>query len=70
MVGFNRLKRGHFHFDYKLITEDAIGYTPEQLTIIYRDEVERIIRRDPANYLWSHRRWKYDWKPEYGEVLK
>ena len=70
MVGFNRLKRGHFHFDYKLITEDAIGYTPEQLTVIYRNEVERIIRRDPANYLWSHRRWKYEWKPEYGPVLK
>lgn len=69
MVGFNRVKRGHFHFDCKLITNDAIGYTPEQLTVIYRDEVERIIRSDPANYLWSHRRWKYEWKPEYGPVI-
>jgi hypothetical protein len=23
----------------------------------------------PANYLWSHRRWKYDWKEEYGEAM-
>lgn len=70
MVGFARLKRGHFHFDCKLITADAVKFTAEELTLLYRDEVERIIRQDPANYLWSHRRWKYEWKAEYGEVLK
>lgn len=70
MVGFRRLKRGHFHFDCTLITEHAAEHTEQELITLYRDEVERIIRRDPANYLWSHRRWKYEWKPEYGPVLK
>jgi len=34
------------------------------------NELEKIIRADPANYLWSHRRWKYEYKPEYGEVYQ
>lgn len=69
MIGFKKIKRGHFHFDAKLITEDASAFTARELTIIYKNEVERIIRQDPANYLWSHRRWRHEWKPEYGPIL-
>lgn len=68
MVGFKKIKRGHYHFDCKLITTESSKYTPEQLTVMYKNEVEKIIREDPSNYLWSHRRWKYDWKPDYGPV--
>lgn len=70
IIGFKKLKRGHFHFDCTLITENAAQFTPEQLTVSYKKEVERIIRQDPANYLWSHRRWKYEWKPEYGNLVE
>lgn len=70
MVGFRKIKRGHYYFDCTLLTETASLFTPQQLTIMYKDEVEKTIRKDPANYLWSHRRWKYEWKPEYGEILK
>jgi len=69
MAGFKKIKRGHYHFDCKVLTESASQFTPQQLTVMYKSEVERIIRQDPANYLWSHRRWKYEWKPEYGNVL-
>ncbi|MBL7709574.1 MAG: hypothetical protein JNJ86_10905, partial [Chitinophagaceae bacterium] len=56
------------HFTATLLAENGSDYTPQQLTVMYKNEVEKIIRRDPANYLWSHRRWKYDWKEEYGPV--
>lgn len=69
MVGFRKLKRGHFHFECRQLTENAASFSQEELIRIYRDEVERIVREDPANYLWSHRRWKYEWKPEYGELI-
>lgn len=69
MISFRKLKRGHFHFECSLITENAAQYTAQELTVIYKNEVERIILQDPANYLWSHRRWKYEWKPEYGEII-
>ena len=70
IVGFGKTKRGHYHFTPTLITENGSLFTPEQLTVMYKNELEKIIRKDPANYLWSHRRWKYDWKPEYGEIIK
>jgi Kdo2-lipid IVA lauroyltransferase/acyltransferase len=70
IVGFNKIKRGYYHFTTTLIAENGSQYTPQQLTVLYKNELEKIIRKDPANYLWSHRRWKYDWKPEYGEIIK
>jgi Kdo2-lipid IVA lauroyltransferase/acyltransferase len=70
IVGFSKKRRGYYHFTTTLITEDASRFTPVQLTILYKNALEKIIRQDPANYLWSHRRWKYEWKPEYGEILQ
>ena len=68
MVGFHKIKRGYYHFSAKLLTENGSSFSPEALTIMYRDALEEIIRKDPSNYLWSHRRWKYEWKPEYGDI--
>jgi Kdo2-lipid IVA lauroyltransferase/acyltransferase len=70
MVGFHKVKRGYYHFTTTLLAEDGSKFTPEQLTIMYKNSLEAIIREDPSNYLWSHRRWKYDWKPEYGPVIE
>ena len=69
MVGFKKIKRGYYHFSPKLLAQEGSVYTPEQLTVLYKNELEKIIRNDPPNYLWSHRRWKYDWKPEYGDII-
>ncbi len=68
-VGFQKVKRGHYAYKMYKMAENAIDYTPQQLTVMYRDLLEKTIREDPANYLWSHRRWKYEWKPEYGEMI-
>ena len=64
-VSFHKVKRGRYEFRVRPIAEKGGDYTPEQLTRMYRDAVEDTIRMDPANYLWSHRRWKWHWTPEY-----
>ena len=69
MAEMQRLKRGHYHFDIRLVTESAASLGPAQLAALYRTELERVIRQNPSNYLWSHRRWKYNWKAEYGELM-
>ncbi|MBL7742470.1 MAG: lysophospholipid acyltransferase family protein [Chitinophagaceae bacterium] len=69
-VGFHKVKRGYYEFRVTPISEDSSSYTPEQLTLMYKNVVEATIRKDPANYLWSHRRWKWEWKEEYGEIVK
>ncbi|MEP7163891.1 MAG: hypothetical protein ABI741_04305 [Ferruginibacter sp.] len=35
------------------------------MLINYRNFLEETIREHPDNYLWSHRRWKWEYKKEY-----
>jgi Kdo2-lipid IVA lauroyltransferase/acyltransferase len=70
VVGFKKIKRGHYRFTNTLLTENGSEFTPQQLTLMYKNELEKVIRNDPANYLWSHRRWKHEWKTEYGDLIK
>ncbi|MFZ9387149.1 MAG: lysophospholipid acyltransferase family protein [Chitinophagaceae bacterium] len=69
LVGFEKVKRGYYHFSMQELAEDGSQHSPEELTRLYKNALEKIIRKDPANYLWSHRRWKYEWKPEYGKII-
>ncbi|MFN8253395.1 MAG: lipid A biosynthesis acyltransferase [Ferruginibacter sp.] len=64
-VGFKKISRGHYHFDVTLLAEQSKGLPVGELTRRYRDILEKTIRQDPANYLWSHRRFKFEWKEEY-----
>lgn len=71
-INFKKIKRGYYSFTSEVVIENPAEYTPEQLIKKYRDFLEDIIRRQPANYLWSHRRWKYNYKDyfeRYGSEL-
>lgn len=69
-VNFRKIKRGHYHFEPVLLAKDPTGLEEGRLTCLYRDALERSIRNDPANYLWSHRRFRHEWKPEYGRRIE
>ncbi|HTD93060.1 MAG TPA: lysophospholipid acyltransferase family protein, partial [Chitinophagaceae bacterium] len=69
-VGFKKVKRGHYSFKIVPIAENGADYTPQQLTVLYKNALEDAIRRDPANYLWSHRRWRHEWKEGYEEIIR
>lgn len=58
-------KRGHFSFEYELITENASEMPEGELTKKFVKYLEECIRKNPSNYLWSHRRWKHSFKEEY-----
>ena len=68
--GFKKIKRGYYHFEAKLLAERSADTKTGELTSQYTDALEEAIKSDPPNYLWSHRRFKFEWKPEYGEVLR
>lgn len=61
-----KVKRGHYRYEQHLVTTDASGMRPEEMARKYRDYLESIIQQQPDNYLWSHRRWKRKYDPEYG----
>lgn len=68
-VGFEKIKRGHYRFHAVPITDNGMNHTPEELTLLYKNALEETIRRDPSNYLWSHRRWRHEWKEGYGKII-
>ncbi len=53
-----RCGRGHYEMQFTKICDDASKVDPEVLLRQYFDLLEKDIRTDPANWLWSHKRWK------------
>lgn len=68
-VAFEKVRRGYYSFRAIPLVEDGAAYTPEQLTLLYKNALEDAIRKDPSNYLWSHRRWRHEWKEGYAEII-
>lgn len=69
-VAFEKPKRGHYSFKVIPITENGASHTPEELTLLYKNLLEETIRKNPSNYLWSHRRWRHEWKEGYSAILQ
>jgi Kdo2-lipid IVA lauroyltransferase/acyltransferase len=67
-VAFKKVKRGYYDFSISLLCESSAKTSKGELTNLYRDVLEKTIRKDPANYLWSHRRFKFEWKDEYNDL--
>ena len=65
MLTTTKPKRGHYRFDYFLLADDVKALPNGELMRQYVHHLEENIKLQPELYLWSHRRWKHDWKPEY-----
>ena len=64
-ANFYKIKRGVYSFSVEKITDHPSDLAPGELTLKYIKYLEDKIRERPANYLWSHRRWKHPYKPAY-----
>lgn len=65
----HKQKRGHYEFVFSVAEDKPLLLAETELTKRFVCYLENVIREYPDMWLWSHRRWKYSWKPEYGEVL-
>ncbi len=65
---FYKVKRGYYEFKMELLTSKPNEFEEGALTRLIVDKIEASIRQRPANYLWSHRRWKHEWKEEYRKM--
>ena len=68
-VHFYRVKRGYYHSEYEVMTTSPNYFKDGQLTALYVKVLEEKIKLKPANYLWSHRRWRYEYDPKQHEKL-
>lgn len=53
-----RIERGKYEMTLVPICRDASQSTPEELMRKYYDLLEEDINETPANWLWTHKRWK------------
>ena len=65
---FFPVRRGHYSFQFKLVTMNAKELPQGELTRQFVLFLEECIRKYPANYLWSHRRWKHEYRSEYQTI--
>lgn len=54
--------RGHYHIDVVHVADDAAMLPVTDLADRYFSLLSATISRDPAIWLWSHKRWKYPYK--------
>jgi KDO2-lipid IV(A) lauroyltransferase len=67
----HRIKRGFYNFKLSVVTTEPHSYPEGALTKKLIELTEENIRKNPSNYLWSHRRWKHEFKEEYrGSVIE
>jgi KDO2-lipid IV(A) lauroyltransferase len=65
----NKPKRGYYEAVFSLAEENPRTSSEQELTKAFVIYLEQVIKKYPDTWLWSHRRWKRDWKPEYGDVI-
>jgi KDO2-lipid IV(A) lauroyltransferase len=60
-----KVRRGRYRFETVVLTDGHQQLQAGELTLRYRDLLEETIKNQPDNYLWSHRRWKWEYKNEF-----
>ena len=54
-----KTRRGYCEAEFNLMTEAPIETVEGEITDMFAHELEQTIRREPAYWLWSHKRWKF-----------
>lgn len=57
-VAIRRVKRGFYELELSKLVEDPSKLPDGEITRRFAEQLEKLIREDPANWLWSHKRWK------------
>ena len=60
---FSKLKRGFYSVNITMLTATPRSLKEGELTKLMIEQIEASIKEYPSNYLWSHRRWKHEYKP-------
>jgi len=65
---FSKAQRGYYRFDCEVLCENPRQTAQGDITRLFARKLEQVIENDPALYMWSHKRWKHNWKPEYSRL--
>lgn len=54
-----KIKRGFYQVNYSRIYPDGEKFVEHEVVKKFHKLLENTLRKNPDNYLWSHRKWKY-----------
>ena len=54
-----KVKRGYYEVSYRRIYPDGEQFKEYEVVRKFHKMLEETINERPDNWLWSHRRWKY-----------
>jgi KDO2-lipid IV(A) lauroyltransferase len=66
----HKKRRGYYQAVFTVAEDNPASSTEQEITGKFVRYLEDVIRQHPDMWLWSHRRWKREWKEEYGEVME
>ncbi len=66
---FDKIKRGYYQIKCDTITETPRELERGQITKIYMEKLEAVIRSKPEYWIWSHKRWKHKFAPDVNELM-
>jgi KDO2-lipid IV(A) lauroyltransferase len=69
MADFYKVKRGYYKAELTLLTTDPKSFEEGKITRDLIQFIEAAVRKRPANYLWTHRRWKREYNEEQHKHL-
>lgn len=68
-ANFYKVKRGYYTVHFEVFSTTPRDLPRGEITKKYVAYLENCIRTKPANYLWSHRRWKWEFKEEFRKAV-
>ena len=57
-AAMSRIGRGHYQIEFQPVCAAGERLDPAEFTARYAQLLEALIRRQPADWTWTHRRWK------------
>ena len=54
-----KLKRGKYHIEFRRLLPKNKQFEEYEMAHLFFHELENTIYKNPDNWLWSHKRWKY-----------
>jgi KDO2-lipid IV(A) lauroyltransferase len=60
-------RRGYYQGIFELACTDPSTLKEGELTQLYAQYMEKVIRSNPEMWVWSHRRWKHSWNQSYSK---
>jgi Kdo2-lipid IVA lauroyltransferase/acyltransferase len=66
---FIKERRGYYRIIFEMGEENPGALKEGELTKKYVQYLHDFVSEHPEMWLWSHRRWKWDWKEQYGPII-